>query len=990
MAGEVGNPAADPRSDYDYRGGENAPSSALTALDDLVDGDVRFDSYTRELYATDASIFEVTPIGVVFPHSADDVVRVMEHCADHTIPVLPRGAGTSLAGQSVNEAVILDFTRYMNRVIDVAPDEQRCRAEPGVVLAQLNEAIEETGLAFAPDPAWADKSTLGGAIGNNSTGAHSLAYGKTDEYIESCEVVLADGTQTTFGWCDRNEIRTHANWDGDLEARIYALVDDILDEHTARIESAFPDIDRHVSGYNLDRLVADAKSGRINVARLLAGSEGTLGIVTAAEVSLEPRPPETGVALLLYEDLLDAVGDVKAVVDHGAAAVELVDDVLLDLARETEEFGSIVATLPGSVNAVLLVEFAGESAESVESSLQDLVADRLECQDPRALDARIATTPAEQTRFWKLRKSGLPILLSRTDDQKHVAFIEDTAVPVENLAAYVADVQAVLEAHDTFASFYAHAGPGCLHIRPLINTKTAKGVESMRDIADQVTDLVIEYGGGISGEHGDGRARTEWNRKQYGDEIFTLFQEVKRTFDPQDLLNPGQVCGDVSMSENLRFGPSYEFSTDIEPQLNWENDNGFQGMIELCHGCGGCRGYQSTTGGTMCPTFRASHEEITTTRGRANLLRQAMSGSLPQAVVEDHEFMREVMDLCIGCKGCSRDCPSEVDMAKLKAEVTFAYQERHGVDRRTNLFANIHRASALGSATAPLSNWLTRLPGAGIIGEKILGIARERDLPPFKRTTFIDWAAERGITDLEDIDVYLLPDTMTNYHQPEIGQSAVRVLEDAGKSVGVPAQFHPIGREPYSMGRIDRAREQAETIADHLKPIIDAETAVVSLEPADAVMLQSDYRSLLDPALAEPVAAASAGLAEYLVDTTNELPGVGNDRQVTYHGHCHQKANGTALPAATMLERAGYEVEILDSGCCGMAGSFGYEAEHYSMSKAIANILYEQVDASPGSIVTAPGGSCRHQLADHLGAVPPHPIQLVDRASADRWPTAEH
>lgn len=986
MARLPADPGSDARANYDYTGGEDVASPPLRELETLVDGDVRLDAYTRQLYATDASIYEVTPLGVVFPRSADDVAAVVSHCSEHGIPVLPRGAGTSLAGQSVNEAVVLDFTRHMDGVRAVSRSDRRCVAEPGVVLAELNETLAETGLTFAPDPAWADKSVLGGAIGNNSTGAHSLAYGKTDEYLESCEVVLADGTQTTFGWCDRGEIQDRGDPEGDLEERIYALVDAIIDEHTETIDSAYPDIHRNVSGYNLDRLVDDlAETGQVNMARLLAGSEGTLAVVTAAEVGLEPIPAETGVVLLLYEDLLDAMADVEAVVDHGPAAVELVDDVLLDLARETEEFASIAATLPGSIDAILLVEFAGDSREAVDDAVEEVVEDRCDGTGGTVVESRVATSAEERARFWKLRKSGLPILLSRTGDEKHVAFIEDTAVPVDRLVDYVADVQSVLEDHDTFASFYAHAGPGCLHIRPLVNTKTAEGVESMHAIADRVTDLVVEYGGAVSGEHGDGRARTEWNRKQYGEDVYQLFRELKGTFDPTGLLNPGQVCGDVAMTENLRFGPHYEFETPLEPQLRWENENGFQGMVELCHGCGGCRGFQSTTGGTMCPTFRASREEVTTTRGRANMLRQAMSGSLPDDLLEDHEFMREVLDLCIGCKGCARDCPSEVDMAKLKAEVTHAYQQRHGIDRRTKLFARIHRVSALGSATAPLSNWLAALPGAGVIGEHLLGIARERDLPRFRRETFLDWAHGRDLADPSSADVYLLPDTMTNYHQPEIGQSAVRVLQDAGLGVAVPNEFRPVGREPYSMGRLDLARRQAHGIVDHLQPIIDAETAVLSLEPADAVMLQSDYRSLLDPHDAAPVAAASAGVAEYIADAGIDLPDVGAGTTVTYHGHCHQKAAGRALPAATLMERAGYDVHVLESGCCGMAGSFGYEAEHYSMSKAIADILYAQVDDSRGEIVAAPGGSCRHQLADHLGTIPPHPIQLIDRASGDRW-----
>lgn len=994
MAGKPVEPAADDRANYTYTGGSNDPSPGLRALPELVAGDVRFDEFTKQLYSTDASIYELTPLCVVFPKHAGDIAQVMTHCFEHEIPVLPRGGGTSLAGQSVNEAVVIDCSRYMDELISISPEEQRCVAQPGIVLAELNEAIEHTGLKFAPDPAWADKSTLGGAIGNNSTGAHSLAYGKTDQYIESCDVVLADGTQTTFGWCDLDELADRADPSGDLEARIYAQTHRIIQDSANAVEEAFPDIQRNVSGYNVKRLIEEAKQGKVNVARLLAGSEGTLAIVTAAEIALEPIPDATGVALLLYEDLHDAVADVSAIVDHEPAAVELVDDVLLDLARNSEEFGEIVASLPDGIEGVLLVECYGKTEDEAAERAAGVVADRHEpLTDPapsanhpvtdaprRAVDGRVARSATERDRFWKLRKSGLPILLSRTGDEKHIAFIEDTAVPVDNLAEYVADVETVLEDEDTFASFYAHAGPGCLHIRPLVNTKTADGVESMRTIAERVTDLVIEYGGGISGEHGDGRARTEWNRKLYGDDVFDIFVELKETFDPRGLLNPGQVCGDIAMTEHLRFGPAYSFDASIEPQLQWDCENGLQGMVELCHGCGGCRGGQSTTGGTMCPTYRAASEEITSTRGRANLLRQAMSGSLPTSLEDDREFMREVLDLCIGCKGCARDCPSEVDMAKLKAEVTYAHQQQHGVDSRTAIFSNIHRISALGSTTAPVSNWINALPGSAWLTERILGIARERDIPAFRRNTFLDWARDRPRTpapDTAEDTVVLLPDTVINYHEPSIGCAAAEVLEQAGVAVTVPDRFIPSGRSALSLGRIDLAKERARTAIDHLTPAVDAGATIVALEPSDAVMIQSDYRSLLDSPSVETLANATKGIAEYIVETDLSLPSVGNGRRLTYHGHCHQKATGRAGAAAEMLERAGYDVDVLDSGCCGMAGAFGYEAEHYSMSVAIGDILVDQVDRSDGTQVAAPGASCRTQLRDLQGGEPQHPIQFL-------------
>ncbi|MFB6299340.1 MAG: FAD-binding and (Fe-S)-binding domain-containing protein [Halobacteriales archaeon] len=996
---EVGDPAADAAANYDYASDDVERPGLVDDLERRVDGDVRFDSYSRELYATDASAYEVTPIGVVFPTDTDDVVAVMRYCAEREIPVLPRGGGTSLAGQAVNEAVVLDFTRYFDDVIEIDADARRASAEVGVYLGDLNAELAPHGLKFAPDPAWGDKSALGGAIGNNSTGAHSLKYGKTDHYIESCRAVLADGTVTTFGEVSVEELRESGDPDGDLVERIYAAVHDVIENDTEAVKERYPQLKRNVSGYNLDRLIDEAETGTVNLARLLAGSEGTLAIVTEATVSLEPVPETKAMALLTYDSLLDAMEDVAPILEHDPAAVEVLDDVLLDLARETEEFGDVVGMLPTATNAVLLVEFYADSDAAGKQKVADLLADRVGDIDTEADPAADATDrtrtdryavegmeahdDAERERFWKMRKSGLPVLLGQTTDAKHIAFIEDTAIPPEHLPEFVADFQSILEANDTYASFYAHAGPGVLHIRPLINTKTIEGVERMESIADAATGLVVEYGGSVSGEHGDGRARTQWNRKLYGEELWETFRELKTAFDPDWLLNPGQVCGDVDMTENLRFDPDYEFTTGFDPVLNWDNENGFQGMAELCHGCGGCRGPQDTTGGVMCPTFRASREEITSTRGRANMLRQAMSGELPEEEVFEEEFINEVLDLCIGCKGCAKDCPSEVDMAKLKAEVTHEYHQRHGASLRDRVFGNFDALAAMASRIAPLANQAPKLPGARTVMASVLGIAKERSLPSFHRRSFEDWFADRGpqVPQAEaDRRVLLFPDTYTNYTHPSTGKAAVRVLEAADIHVQLPDDVTGSGRPPFSKGMLDIARDQARRNVDALAPAVADGWDIVVIEPSDAVMFQSDYLDLLDGADVESVAASTYGLCEYL-DVHDLDPGyTGGTESLVYHGHCHQTAIKKDDHAANALRSAGYTVDHLDSGCCGMAGSFGYEREHYSMSMAIGRILFEQVEDSPGDTVVAPGASCRGQLEDGRGEEPPHPVEKLAEA----------
>ncbi|MFB6219284.1 MAG: FAD-binding and (Fe-S)-binding domain-containing protein, partial [Halobacteriaceae archaeon] len=789
---------------------------------------------------------------------------------------------------------------------------------------------------------------------------------------------------------DVDDLAGRGDPEGDLEERIYAAVARIVEEEADAIDEAYPDLKRNVSGYNLDWLVEEAKTGRVNLARLLAGSEGTLAVVTEATVALEPVPETKAVALLTYEGLMDAMEDVAPILEHRPAAVEVMDDVLLDLARDTEEFADVVGMLPEGTEAVLLVEFYAASDGEGRDRVADLVADRApgtptEADPPgeRAADAPARATGAmeahradRRARFWKLRKSGLPILLSRTTDEKHIAFIEDTAIPPEHLPEFVEGFEEIMADHDTFASYYAHAGPGVLHIRPLVNTKTVEGVETMESIADAVTDLVVEYEGSVSGEHGDGRARTQWNRKLYGDHVWGLFRELKTAFDPDWLLNPGQVCGDVDMTEHLRFDPDYEFDAGFEPALDWENDNGLQGMAELCHGCGGCRTSQDE-GGVMCPTYRAADEEIQSTRGRANMLRAAMSGDLPAI---DEEFVTEVLDLCIGCKGCARDCPSEVDMAKLKAEVTHAHHQREGASLRDRVFANVSTLARVGSATAPVSNWLARLPGSALVQERLLGIAAERDLPSFTRHTLADWMADRSpAVDEREAGrrVLLFPDTYINYSHPAPGKAAVRALEAAGVHVRLADGVTGSGRPPHSKGFLDMARERARTNVDALAPRVEAGWDVVVVEPSDAVMLQSDYRDLLSGPDVEAVADSTYGACEYLVeaDLLDELDFEGGG-DLTYHGHCHQKATKRAGHAATALRAAGYEVDAVDSTCCGMAGSFGYEAEHYSMSQAIRDILEGQLAGRGGEVVAA-GTSCRTQLAGHD---PTHPIEKVAAA----------
>lgn len=967
--------------------GDHSLTQVAKDLKALIEGDVRFDTFTRAMFATDASIYRVMPIGVVMPKNRDDVRKVVEYAHRHHIPILPRGGGTSLAGQAVNEAIVIDFTRYMNRIIDIDPRARLVRVEPGVILAHLNDELKPYGLKFAPDPNAGNRSAVCGAIGNNSSGAHSLVYGKTDVYLESLDVVLANGEEITLGEVSMEELEQKRK-EHSTESRLYDTVANILESHGDEIERVYPKLKRNVSGYNLANLVLDHS---LNLSRLIAGSEGTLAVVVEAVLRLEPLPNAQALALLCYSDLIDAMKDVYPIVQTGAAAVEVMDDVLLNLARETTAFGPLVDTFPKDTHAALVVEYYADTKEEARSKVKELVA-RFAGDGGRALTALEAYDRQEQQRLWKLREAGVPILLKKTGDEKHIAFIEDVAVPPQALPEYVRTFQAILNRHVTGASFYAHAGPGVLHVRPLINTKDKADIEKMVAISQEVTALAKSLGGAVSGEHGDGRARTQWNRPFYGERLWQAFLEIKEAFDPKWLLNPGQVVyrddAPTDMTEHLRAGPDRDADPfPFEPVLNWENELGMPGMVDLCHGCGGCR---TMSGGVMCPTYRVAQEEIASTRGRANLLREAMTGGLPEAVLYSEQFHREVLDLCIGCKGCIRDCPSGVDMTKLKAEVKHAYHQRHGIPWRDRIFGNVPTLNRLGSALAPLSNYGTVIPGVRRLMARMLGITDKRPLPSFQRETFEAWY-RRAIIDTTSFSsvsgkrrVKLFVDCHTNHTHTSVGKAAVQVLYAAGVEVEL-ITGQCCGRAALSKGMLDLAKNQAESAMSVLKPHTDSGSDIVALEPSCVAALQEDGVDLIGPK-AKAVAARVFDIMEYLDHLQEEcdfdLP-LRAEKPLQYHGHCHQKAQGKEMHAPKVLERTGFDVQILESSCCGMAGSFGYEVEHYDMSMAIGQDLFKKIEANPTRQVVAPGASCTAQILHGMGIQALHPVEVLAAALID-------
>jgi FAD/FMN-containing dehydrogenase/Fe-S oxidoreductase len=988
----------------DARGHDHPDGAAYADLAaDLraaVDGEVHFDEYAQVLYATDGSIYGARPAGVVLPRDVTDVRETVRIAADHDVPVLPRGAGSSLAGQTVGPGcVVVDTSKHMDDVLDVDSDAQRATVQPGVVQDDLDDVLAGHGLKFAPDPASANRATIGGGIGNNSTGAHSVRYGITDAYTAAVRAVLADGSLLHA----REVVLDSPEWDAivekdDREAEVYRRVRQLVEDNADEIDERYPELKRCVSGYNLHKVRYENAAGEdvLNLAKLFVGAEGTLGVVVEATLDLVTVPAETAVALYCFDDLVDAVAAVPTALEYDPSAVELLDDEVFRLAAESAEYSEYAAPIPDGCAAALMLEFDSEChddlAAAVDATNTEFVA------GGAAFDVLEAFDADEQAALWKLRKAAIPLLMSLEGDAKPYPFIEDASVPPEELAEYVQEFQAVLDDHGTSAAYFAHAGVGTLHIRPVLNLKSEDGVETLHGITEDVTSLVLDHHGAFSGEHGDGLARTEFNPKMYGSQLWAAFKDLKSAFDPEWLMNPGTVVyrdeDDVADDSDhrpkepadsrdfLRYGAEYQ-SVEPATELDFEAEGGFSHLVELCNGCGTCR---QTDTDVMCPTYRASRDEIESTRGRANMLRAAISGDLPDDELYTERFQEEVLDLCVGCKACASDCPTGVDLAKLKAEVKHQYHDREGASVRERLFADVHRLLSLGSRLAPVSNWATTLPGADAIASRLLGVAPERDLPTFQSTTFTDWVEQRDtVAPAAPSDrVVLVPDAFTEYTNAAPGKAAVRVLEAANVHVSV-AESRPTGRPAYSLGFLERARERAAAQVDALAPMVADGWTPVFIEPADAVVVQDDYRDLLDGDAVDAVASATRGVMEYLdrerVDEHLDFAGV--ETSLSYHGHCNQKAIGTDHHAVGVLRRAGYEVDPVDSTCCGMAGSFGYEAEHYDLSQAIADILVDTLQQSGGGEVVAPGTSCRTQLGDRPDAAEAdHPIAKVADALA--------
>lgn len=950
-----------------------------------LEGDVRFDHTSRLLYSTDASIYQIMPIGVVAPRHAGDVVETLRVAAERGVPVLPRGSGTSLAGQTVGAAVVMDFTPHMARVLEVNTEERWVRVQPGVVLDELNAFLKPHGLLFAPDVATSNRASVGGMMGNNSSGAHSLLYGRTVDHVLEQNVVLADGTTALFSEVTPEEWARRGRGDG-LESAIYREVARICRENAAEVDARFPRIMRRVGGYNLDEIV---RRGRHNLACLAVGSEGTLVTVTEARLGLVPAPRRTALLVSHFDELVASLEPVPEILEHEPSAVELTDRIILDLTSGNRELARSRGFLQGEPEAVIVTEFYGETEAELRERVERLAA-RLAALGMGYAHVPVLD-PAAQKDVWKLRKAGLGLLMGMKGDGKPVGFVEDTAVAPERLAQYIREFRDLLQGYGLQASYYAHASVGCLHVRPVLNLKDPADQARMREISGRVAELVLKHGGAMSAEHGDGLARSEWQERMFGPQIYAAFKEVKRAFDPQGIMNPGKIVDAPGMHENLRYGNGYR-TLPVRTFLDFSRDGGFARSVELCSGVGACR---KRTDGTMCPSFRATLDEAHSTRGRANMLRAVLSGATGSKDLAD-PGLHAVLDLCLECKACKSECPSNVDMAKLKYEFLAHYQEKHGTPLRSRLFAHAAALGRAGCAMAPLANRVLAHPAIQALLERWAGIDRRRALPPFASQTFRDWWASRkragsnpqSATHTAQSKVLLLADTFTNYHEPEIGQAAVRVLEAFGYEVVVP-ELRCCGRPMISKGLLRQARDHAEWNLDALERA-GADLPIVGLEPSCVVTLKDEYREMGLGAAGDAVAARAWLVEDFLAARHGEdvaLPFRNTPREVRLHGHCHQKAvlgTGGALRALGLVP--GFGVAEIPSGCCGMAGTFGFEREHYDLSLRIGELsLFPHVRSAPeDALIVAAGTSCRHQIRDATGREALHPVQALALALPER------
>ena len=964
---------------YDTRS-KIGDSRIAARLRRAIEGEVLFDAFDRGRYSTDASIYQIEPVGVVIPKTEADVAAAIAIAVDEGIPVLPRGGGTSQCGQTVGAALVIDTTKHLNRIVAVDAAARRVTVEPGIVLDHLNAALKPHGLMFPVDVSTAAQATIGGMTGNNSCGSRSIRYGNMVHNVAGIEALLADGNRMRFGEIDARARPNAASPHG-------ALIDSVLAIAAAEageVEARFPKLLRRVGGYNLDEALGE----RPNLARLLVGSEGTLAFSTRIELMLAPIPPARVLGVVHFERFYDAMATTRHIVGLGPTAVELVDRTMIDLSRAIPAYRPIVDRfVRGRPEAILLVEFAGDDAAPLRARLDELEQVVADHGFPGAV---LKASEADfQRDIWEVRKAGLNIMMSMKGDAKPVSFIEDCAVRLEDLADYTDRLTRLFTKYGTTGTWYAHASVGCLHVRPVLNMKNPDDVGKMRAIAEEAFAIVREYKGSHSGEHGDGLVRSEFHAAMFGPRLVGAFEKVKAAFDPKGLMNPGKIVQPSKMDDRslFRFKPGYA-ATPMTTALDWSEAGGLNAAVEMCNNNGACR--KATD--VMCPSFRVTQDERDVTRGRANSLRLALSGQLGlEALASDD--MAATMALCVGCKGCKRECPTGVDMARMKIEVLHQRRQRHGLTLRDRLVAYVPRYAPIASRLAGLFNLRDKVPGLAWLSEAIFGLSARRSLPRWRTDPF----RAKSANGTKPAGAVLFVDTFTRYFEPENAEAALDVLSAGGITVAVasPGSGRPLccGRTYLAVGMIDEAKAEARRTLAALRPHVAAGRKIVGLEPSCLFTLKDEFKGLVPGDEARALAASVQTFEEFLIAERAagrlalRLKPV-TDRDVLVHGHCHQKAFGAAGAVEQVLRLVpGLGVKAIQSSCCGMAGAFGLEDEHYDVSMAMGEraLLPAVRAAAPAAMIVADGTSCRHQILDGTGRTAVH-AAVVLRDALDRTP----
>jgi FAD/FMN-containing dehydrogenase/Fe-S oxidoreductase len=933
-------------------------------LEKEVHGEVRFDTVSRALYSTDASVYQIMPLGVVVPRNREDLIAAVTVATRHRCSVTLRGGGTSQAGQAIGAGIQIDTSKYYNRLLEVNPVELWCRVEPGIVLDELNAELKVHSMRFAPDISTASRATIGGMMANNSSGARSVYYGKTIDHVLEQTVLFADGTIAQLKPLHKEELEAACEGDT-IPAKGYRLIRRLGVELADEVEARFPKVLRRVMGYNLDEFRDPAVC---DLTKLMVGSEGTLGVVLEAKLRLVRLPKAKAVLAIQFTELLDGLGATPAILKHGPSAVEVMDSFILNhtklnpaLHKQRQSF------IEGEPGCLLCVEFYGDTPEELPPRMAALEKD-LKSQ---GLGDRFyhATDAPSQARIWGLREAALGLSMSMKDDNKSLSFVEDTAVPPEKLRAYIDRFLQLIRKHNTSAGIYAHASVGCLHVRPVVNLKTAEGIAKFQAIADDVAALVLEFGGALSGEHGDGMVRSPYIRKMFGDKLYEAFRTIKKTFDPDGIMNPGKIVDSPPLIENLRYGTSY-VTAKPATHFSYSEYGGFANAVEMCSGLGACR---KKLDGTMCPSYMATREEKHSTRGRANVLRLALAGRLGEAGLQE-DGVKEVLDLCLECRACKAECPVGVDMGRFKSEfLASRWQRLGGPSLRARVLGNAAGLAKLGSAFAPLSGMIADSAPVRWANEKLTGIDARRPVPQWRRRTLRDQAARKNST-----QAHLFVDTFTNHYDPEIGVAALELMEKAGVSAGLAPNVC-CGRPLISQGLLREARDLASENTARLYESAAKGIPLIVCEPSCLSSIREDAPDLLrgeEQERARVVGKSAVLLEEYLLGLKLEF--ANGPKEIVWHGHCHQKAMGLAAPAIALLSKIpGATVTALDSGCCGMAGSFGYV--NYEVSKLIGErrLLPAARALKPDAVLVAAGTSCRHQVHDLAGKTAIHPAILL-------------